>query len=78
MNVVEWVVLGVYVLGYAGFTPVLARVLAAWATIEHEPTREDRVLGVLFALLAGLFWPLVILGAWVYKRAFPEEVRRER
>ena len=62
-----WVILAVYLVGWAGFSVTIARVMD-----KDLPSTEvvDRVLTVMLAMIVALFWPLVIPGGWVYKRVF--------
>jgi hypothetical protein len=84
---VDWIIIGVYLLGYVG----LWRRLAWWFAKENAIgglSGEDVVVGAIMATLVCLFWPLVATGLLVraiYRRReedvvhaiMPRRVRRE-
>lgn len=64
---IGWIILAVYVIGWAGFSVTIARFLKSDFPSDSA---GDRALVVTLGMLAAMFWPLVIPGGWVYKKVF--------
>lgn len=71
MSALGWIILGIYVISWTGFSVTIARLLARG--LGDDLDAVERSLVVRLGMMAGLFWPLVIPGGWVYKRAFSKE-----
>lgn len=64
---IGWVILAIYLVGWAGFSVTIARVME-----DVHPSSDvfDKSVSVFLGMLIALLWPLVIPGGWVYKRVF--------
>lgn len=62
-----WVILAIYVIGWAGFSVTIARMLE---DVLPSSDAFERATSVFLGMLLALIWPLVIPGGWVYKRVF--------
>lgn len=67
-----WVLLGIYVIGWAGFSVTIARFLNA-DTFASAENALDAAMLVGAAMMIAIFWPLVTPGGWVYKKVFGQK-----
>lgn len=69
MAVFGWVLPATYLVGWIGFSVTITRFLSADEFSGAEDVQGRALLAALGMILA-VFWPLVIPGGWVYKKAF--------
>lgn len=67
---IGWILLALYVIGWAGFSVTITRFVYADLVGDGDGDIPDRVGAATVGMLLAVFWPLVIPGRWVYKRAF--------
>lgn len=71
MEWLGWCILIAYILGYAGFAPLLTR--AIYTTIHYgfdEDVKVDKIVSSIIGMIFALFWPLVIPVGYIYRKAF--------
>lgn len=69
MEIIGWVILGIYVLGIMPFAVVIAR---GFAIDDYNMTDDMmmRIVTLVMAFFISFFWPLVIPIGWMYKKVF--------
>lgn len=67
---ISWIILAVYLIGWAGFSVTIARFLMKNDEFFVPDNAVDAVMLILTSMFAAAFWPLVIPGGWVYKKVF--------
>lgn len=66
---IGWIILAAYVIGWAGFSVIIARFIVNDKFMAPDDT-WDAVLIIALSMITAIFWPLVIPGGWVYKKVF--------
>lgn len=67
MNIIGWIILGTYLLGYLPWAVVIARACEA---SNPATDTEERIMNAVMGFVFGMFWPLVIPVGWIYRKVY--------
>lgn len=67
---IGWIILAAYVVGYLGFTVVIARFIVNDMDVTADSEAIDKLMPVVLGMLLAVFWPLVIPGGYFYKKVW--------